>query len=653
MSEFAGICVLYIEDDPDIADLAQRHLHRAGYVVDTAPDGVTGLALYADHRYDVVTVDQHIPRLAGLDVIRALTAHTPAPTIIMVTGTGDEQTAVEAMKLGASDYLVKDTEGGYLELLPVVIERALRQRQIADQKRQAEEALRESQALLQGLLDYAPATIYVKDSHGRFLLVNRQFASWLKLHPWQMVGKSQYDLFPAEIATAWAEQDQQIITTCEPVEFEETLEINDGRWRTYLTIKFPLYDAQGHVYAVGAVCNDITERKHLEEILELRVRERTVQLEATSYQLQRNRDLLQTIFDGINDGLLLLNQSGYIMTANQAMCVLLGRSLEQLIDQSWAAFCQTPEINQIDTEISFPGLWVLDTLQDGLPRRQRERFVLNGATTRVLDLHALPIYSANTPATSGQAVDRVVLHVVDVTEQLQLEALMIENERFAASKRLTQIVAHEVNSPLQTIMFSLDMLLRKTSNSEQQAFLNVAQEEVERIGKILHQLKDIYHTPDNNSVTRDVNALLERVLLLTGGKLAQNHIVVERDLVDDLPSILCSPDQLMQVFLNLILNAIDAMPDGGKLYIKTNVQMIESKHMVIIEITDTGIGIEDNIKSRIFEPFFTTKSHGSGLGLSVSQKIIKAARGSLEVHSTVGQGTTFRIILPIYGEQAE
>lgn len=109
----------------------------------------------------------------------------------------------------------------------------------------------------------------------------------------------------------------------------------------------------------------------------------------------------------------------------------------------------------------------------------------------------------------------------------------------------------------------------------------------------------------------------------------------------------------MQVFLNLILNAIDAMPDGGKLYIKTNVQMIESKHMLIIEITDTGIGIEDNIKSRIFEPFFTTKSHGSGLGLSVSQKIIKAARGSLEVHSTVGQGTTFRIILPIYGEQAE
>lgn len=653
MSEFAGIRILYMEDDPGIARLAQRHLRRAGYVVDTAPDGVTGLELYADHRYDVVAVDQHMPRLAGLDVIRALAEHTPPPTIIMVTGTGDEQTAVEAMKLGASDYLVKDPEGGYLDLLPVVIERALRQRQMADQKQQAEEALRESQALLQGLLDYAPATIYVKDSHGRFLLVNRQFASLLKLHPWQMVGKSQHDLFPAEIADAWAEQDQHIITTHEPVEFEETLAINDGRWRTYLTIKFPLYDSQGNVYAVGAVCSDITERKHLEEILELRVRERTVQLEATSYQLQRNRDLLQTIFDGINDGLLLLNQSGYIMTANQAMCKLLGRPLEQLIDQSWAAFCQSPRTDQIDTGIHFPGLWVLDTLRDGLPRRQRERFALNGATTRVLDLHALPIYSTNTPAPSGHSVDRVVLHVVDVTEQLQLEALMIENERFAANKRLTQIVAHEVNSPLQTIMFSLDMLLRKTSSREQQVFLHIAQEEVERIGKILHQLKDIYHAPDNNTVTHDVNALLERVLLLTGGKLTQNHILVERDLVDDLPPVSCSTDQLMQVFLNLILNAIDAMPDGGKLYIKTNVQVIEGQPTVIMEITDTGIGIEDHIKSRIFEPFFTTKSHGSGLGLSVSQKIINDVGGSLEVHSTVGQGTTFRIMLPIHGDRTE
>ncbi len=651
MFEFVGIRVLYMEDDPGTARLAQRHLHQAGYVVDTAPDGLTGLALYAAQRYDVVAVDQHMPRLAGLEVIRALAEHTPLPTIIMITSPGDEQTAVEAMNLGASNYLVKDPEGGYLDLLPVVIERALCQRQMADQKQQAEEALRESQALLQGLLDYSPATIYVKDTQGHFLLVNRQFASWLNLHPWQMVGKSQYDLFPLEIATAWARQDQQIIASHEPIEFEETLAIDQSHWRTYLTIKFPLYDSEGQVYAIGAVCNDITERKHLEEILELRVRERTVQLEATSYQLQRNRDLLQTIFDGINDGLLLLNQSGYIMTANHAMCLLLGRSLEELIDQSWVAFCQAPETNQIDTGISFPGLWVLDTLQDGLPRRRRERFVLDGATTRMLDLQALPIYRANTSATSGQAVDRVVLHVVDVTEQLQLEALMIENERFAASKRLTQIVAHEVNSPLQTIMFSLDMLLRKTSNKEQRIFLNVAQEEVERIGKILHQLKDIYHAPEHNSVTRDVNALLERALLLTGGKLAQNHIVVERDMIADLPPVLCYTDQLMQVFLNLILNAIDAMPDGGKLQIRTNTQIIEDQHMIMIEITDTGVGIEQDLQLRVFEPFFTTKSHGSGLGLSVSQKIINEAHGILQLHSTVGQGTTFRIMLPTYGEQ--
>jgi diguanylate cyclase (GGDEF)-like protein len=128
-----------MDDDPGLARLFQKRLERMGYVVDIASNGEEGLAMYAAGSYDVVATDQQMPVCTGLDVIRVLAAQDPLPPIIMVTGTGSEQIAVEAMKLGAGDYIVKDTDGGYLDLLPTVIERVLRQQRLVEEKQRAEE----------------------------------------------------------------------------------------------------------------------------------------------------------------------------------------------------------------------------------------------------------------------------------------------------------------------------------------------------------------------------------------------------------------------------------------------------------------------------------------------------------------------------------
>jgi signal transduction histidine kinase len=138
-----------MEDDAGVARLLQKKLERLGYLVDVAADGEEGLALYAATPYDVVAVDQNMPVYNGLEVIRRLADHEPLPAIIMVTGAGDEKTAVDAMKLGARDYIVKDVAGGYLELLPSVIERVLRQQRVLEEKLQAEEALRQYTVELQ------------------------------------------------------------------------------------------------------------------------------------------------------------------------------------------------------------------------------------------------------------------------------------------------------------------------------------------------------------------------------------------------------------------------------------------------------------------------------------------------------------------------
>ncbi len=149
MSEGRPIRILYMEDDPGLARLFQKKLERAGYLVDLACNGEEGLSMYSSGSYDVVAMDQTMPVHNGLEVIRILASRGPLPPMSVVTGTGNEQIAVEAMKLGASDYIVKDADGGYLDLLPTVIERVLHQQRLLEEKRRAEEALRQYAAELE------------------------------------------------------------------------------------------------------------------------------------------------------------------------------------------------------------------------------------------------------------------------------------------------------------------------------------------------------------------------------------------------------------------------------------------------------------------------------------------------------------------------
>jgi signal transduction histidine kinase len=379
-------------------------------------------------------------------------------------------------------------------------------------------------------------------------------------------------------------------------------------------------------------------------------------------QLQSSRDLLRAIFDTIDDGLLLLDHRGNVLAANQAMSLLFSRTSKDLFGQSWERLCRLPLPGACSAQMHFPGLWVLDTLRDGQPRQQRERLSCNDRSIRVFDMQAMPIYHGKAIDESPRQVSQVVLHVIDVTEQLQMEAMMVDTARLTANKRLSQIVAHEVNSPLQTILFSLEMM-QDAEATERHRFLNVAQSEVERIGKILHQLKDLYHRQSDERSLTDINMLVERVLLLVSGTLARHEIEVERCLTPNVPLLRASGDQLMQVLLNLTLNALDAMPNGGRLRVSSffaeyalpqqldaagNGATPHDMHhtCLAIEIADTGSGMEPAVQARIFEPFYTTKTDGSGLGLAVCHKIIEEHDGCIDVESRHGAGTTFRILLP-------
>jgi two-component system sensor histidine kinase/response regulator len=175
MVQSEPVRILYVEDDPGLARLVQKRLQRVGYVVDIAADGEEGIKKYEGDSYDLMFVDQNLPVYDGLEVIRILSSRNMLPPTVMITGTGDEKTAVESMKLGASDYIVKDTGAGYLELLPSVIAKLLQQRRAVEEKQRAEEALRESQQELQTLMDASPIGVCWADMQGNIQYNNRKF----------------------------------------------------------------------------------------------------------------------------------------------------------------------------------------------------------------------------------------------------------------------------------------------------------------------------------------------------------------------------------------------------------------------------------------------------------------------------------------------
>lgn len=241
------------------------------------------------------------------------------------------------------------------------------------------------------------------------------------------------------------------------------------------------------------------------------------------------------------------------------------------------------------------------------------------------------------------------------------QARLIHMEKMSALGRLTASVAHEINNPLQAVQSCLTLIkegLEEGSDpSEIQQDLHVAKGEVERIARIVQRLREFFRPARQGLRPTDVPAVLESVLELTRKQLQHSNIAIEQAWAAALPAVHANPDLLKQVVLNLVLNAIDAMPQGGTLRLAARPSQVQErgsgafKPAVQVEVSDTGVGLPPERLSQIFEPFYTTKESGTGLGLSISYEIVKSLDGEITVTSQPGAGTTFTIRLP--ASQAE
>ncbi|MGD1075246.1 MAG: ATP-binding protein [Thermodesulfovibrionales bacterium] len=363
------------------------------------------------------------------------------------------------------------------------------------------------------------------------------------------------------------------------------------------------------------------ERHELElegyaENLERQVAKRTEELSS-------EKEKLNTIVSAIGSGIVLADVRGRIKWINQTMRELVGKDI---VGTNCDEMC---------SDCTIVGSYAVNEMQTEIMSN------LFGMTNRVFHLTTAPIKGDD-----GEVHGYVRL-IQDVTEMKKMEEQMMHSEKLASLGRLTAGIAHEIGNPL-TSVFSFVQILKDMEQDEfKKESLGIIYFHINRIAEILKQLSGFSKMPTVELREWNINNLIETSLSLILYDKRAKEITIMRDLSPALPEITTDGGQLSQVFVNLILNAVDAMTEGGTLTIRS--RMTDGN--IEISFEDTGVGITRENISRIFDPFFTTKEKGTGLGLAVSYSIIKKLNGGMTVESEVNKGTRFRITLPSRGER--
>ncbi|HEU4631132.1 MAG TPA: ATP-binding protein [Gemmatimonadaceae bacterium] len=345
--------------------------------------------------------------------------------------------------------------------------------------------------------------------------------------------------------------------------------------------------------------------------------------------LQQAEWRFRTLFRAAPDAVLTLQEGGVVQEANDcagdvfglAPAVLAGRALGELV---------VAEDRDALSDALATGL-------GGRPARVDVRVPRQGGVRHVeIALRRLPETEPPTVLLIGR----------DVTHEHDMHARLVEAERLAAVGELVAGVAHEVNNPLSSISAFAQLLLRDgTLTPDQHESVEVVHAEALRASQVVRDLLTFARRSAPTREAVELAAVVERALRLRGYQLASQNVRTELDLDPDVPPVSADARQLQQVVLNLVTNALQAMPDGGVLRVATR----RRDTMVELAIADTGPGIPEEARSHIFEPFFTTKGEGegTGLGLSVSYGIVAAHGGSLTLADTSAQGTCFVVALPV------
>jgi len=491
-----------------------------------------------------------------------------------------------------------------------------------------EEALQESKRQLESrerfiasILDSIPTSLLVIDRSLRVASVNRNFLEKTRREEQATLGRRIEEVFP-QVLLQYTQLDQKVreaFRTAEPVEGGKlsyrapSLPTRIYYYRLIPLSPYPSLD-RGGVENVMLLMDDITEREKLGE------------------EVRRAERHLASIVDSANDLVASMDPRGRILTWNRAAEQTSGFSFAEVTDRCLADLCVEEDCQEMGSWLAqlAKGRFAKKSMEINLRTKKGKEVPISWAGSRMLD--------------DERRIVGLVAVGRDLTERKRLEAQLIQSAKLTSLGVMAGGIAHEIRNPLAISSAAAQLLLERPhdQNLREEAAGKI-HSGIQRASYIIENLLKFARPPEERMLPVDVNEVLEETLSLLSSQLRVQRVKLQKDFAPGLPRVMGNKSLLQQVFSNMILNACNAMPDGGSLTVATK----QTRGGMEIQFADSGVGIPTEHLSKIFDPFFTTMpvGRGTGLGLSISYSIIQQHGGTIEVVSQVGAGTMFTIRL--------
>ena len=611
--------ILHLEDDPNDTDLLQGLLERDGLVaelvrVDTQEEFVAALG---QDEYDLIISDYSLPSFDGLAALGLARERRPTLPIILFSATIGEEAAIDCLRGGATDYILKQRP----ERLAAAVRRALREFEDRRRRQQAEETLREREEFFRLISENVTDLIAVLDLEGRRVYNSPSYSSILG-EPEIVMGTGSFEEIHPDDRERIRRIFNETIATGAGQRAEFRFLLKDGSIRYVESQGSVMRDNQGKVTNVILVSRDVTERKQAEE------------------QIQEQAALLGKAHDAI----CVTDLDQRILYWNKGAEFLYG----------WTA---AEAIGQFANELLFKKdpSHLMDALKSLMSKHEWKgelRQTTQAGAEIIVESRWTLVFD-----TDGRPKSILVINT-DITEKKKLETQFFRSQRLENIGMLASGIAHDLNNVLSPIMMAVPMLRDCLSRPEDQYLLDTLGRSVRRGAELVSQILSFARGAEGEHKIIQLKHLLSDIETMVRETFPKN-IRLQKNVDPELWTTRGNATQVHQVLLNLCVNARDAMPGGGLLVLRAKNSQIDEIHAsrhpeikpgpgVVITVGDNGMGIAAEMLEEIFEPFFTTKEpgKGTGLGLATVRGILKNHGGFVEVQSEIGKGTQFEVWLP-------
>jgi PAS domain S-box-containing protein len=500
-----------------------------------------------------------------------------------------------------------------------------------------EEALRSSEARYRAVVEDQTELICRYSPDGVLTFVNDAYCRYFGKKREELIGREFIPMLP-EGAQRVASESKSISPSHPTVTYDQRVVAPDGQTRWQQWTDRGIFDEHGRTVEFQSVGRDVTEGKRMQEELE-RYSHQLEQLVAErTGALQESEKKYRLLIEAAQEGLFTYDKSAVVTFVNPFLSIMLGYAPQEMVGKNLLTFVDDQDLSRVKAGVERRRRGIADTYEVRLTRKDGSLIYTNATVS--------PIMDENGKFAGGLAL------LSDITERKKLEAQLAESQRLAAIGETTTMVGHDLRNPLQAMTGTLYLVKKLVMSDKAEErkkavrLLSALDDEIQYMNKVVSDLQDYARQVRADVVQTSLPDIIRETV--SNVKVPRN-VEVTVSIQRGLSNVLIDPVLLRRVLSNLILNAVQAMPKGGKLTI------IGSKEgeFLIVAVQDTGVGIAPENLGKIFTPFFTTKSKGQGLGLPVCKRLIEAHGGSINLATEVGKGSTFTVAVPTNRAQVE